>query len=104
MITISSDAVPEYITELITSNIEEANIIDEDEYYDYLHSAIDDWIVGSTGESKDLVDDFGVLKAIRLYEQEYGNLDLDEDDNKVYMCLSYCIIREWYSNYYTFKI
>lgn len=103
MITISSDAVPEYITELITSNIEEANIIDEDEYYDFLHSAIDDWIVGSTGEVKKLVEDFSVLSAIRLYEQEYGDFNLDEDDNKVYMCLAYCIIREWYSNYYTFK-
>jgi hypothetical protein len=103
MITIISDAVPEYITELIIGNIEEANIIDEDEYYDILHSTIDDWIVGSTGEAKVIVDDFGVLDAIRLYKQEYGEFILDEDDNKVYMCLAYCIIREWFSNYYTFK-
>ena len=33
------------------------------EYFDEKHIAIDDWVAGSTGEAKELVDDFGVLKA-----------------------------------------
>jgi hypothetical protein len=103
MFVISTESVPEYITEHITGNIEDANIIDEDEYYDVLHSAIDDWIAGSTREASDIVEDFGVLSAIRLYQHEYGEFNLDDDDNKVYMSLAYCIIKEWFHNYYTFK-
>jgi len=100
---IDKSSIPEYIVEHIKDTLKEYTIINqEDEYYDCLHTAIDDWIVGSTGEATELVNDFGVLNAIRLYKQEYGGFILDDDDNKVYMTLSYCIIKEWFDNYYDF--
>ena len=94
--------MPEYIVEHITDNLIDANIANGDDYYDELHSIIDDWIVGSTGEAREIVDDFGVLKAIRLYQEDYGEFILDEDDDKVYMSLSYCIIKNWFDNNYSF--
>lgn len=94
--------MPEYIVEHIKDTLIEDNIVEEDEYYDCLHTAIDDWIVGSTGEAKELVDDFGVLNAIRLYQENYGEFCLDDDDDKVYMTLAYCIIKEWFNTNYDF--
>jgi hypothetical protein len=90
----------DYIVETIKENIENANIINEDDYYDELHSVIDDWVAGSTGEAKDLVNNYGFLNAIRLYQEEYGDFVVNDDDNKVYMTLSYCIIKNWFDNNY----
>ena len=103
MLVIDKEAIPEYIIEQIKQNLKDANIIDEDGYYDEKHLAIDGWITGSTGEAKELVDCFGVLNAIRLYKQNYGDLILDDDDFRVYNILSYNIISEWFSNYYSFE-
>ena len=100
---IDKSSIPEYIVEHIKDTLKEDNIIEEDEYYDCLHTAINDWVVGSTGEAKELVDDFGVLNAIRLYKQEYGEFILDDDDEKVYMTLGFCIIKEWFDNYYSYE-
>jgi hypothetical protein len=100
---IDKSSIPEYIVEHIKDTLKEDNIIEEDEYYDCLHTAIDDWVVGSTGEAKQLVNDFGVLNAIRLYKQEYGEFILDDNDEKVYMTLGFCIIKEWFSNYYSYE-
>lgn len=94
--------VSEYVIDHIKQNLIESNITDEEDYYDQLHISIDDWIVGSTGEAKDLVCDYGVLDAIRLYKDYYGEFILDDDDNKVYMTLCYCIINEWFDTYYGF--
>ena len=92
----------DYIVETIKENIENANIINEDDYYDELHSVIDDWVAGSTGEAKDLVNNYGFLNAIRLYQEEYGDFVVNDDDNKVYMTLSYCIIKNWFDNNYSY--
>jgi len=105
MLVIDKEAVPEYIVEHIKENLKDVNIIDEDEYFDEKHIAIDDWVAGSTGEAKELVDDFGVLKAIRLYKENYGEFILDdyEDDDKVYMILAYNIISDWFNEYYSYE-
>ena len=100
---IDKSSIPEYIVEHIKDTLKEDNIIEEDEYYDCLHTAIDDWVVGSTGEAKELVDDFGVLNAIRLYQENYGGFLLDDNDDKVYATLSYCIVKEWFCNYYSYE-
>lgn len=101
---IDKSYIPEYIVEHIKDTLKEYTIINqEDEYYDCLHTAIDDWIVGSTGEATELVNDFGVLNAIRLYKENYGEFILDDDDNKVYLTLAFCIIKEWFDNYYSYE-
>ena len=73
---IDKSSIPEYIVEHIKDTLKEDNIIEEDEYYDCLHTAINDWVVGSTGEAKELVDDFGVLNAIRLYKIQLNHIYL----------------------------
>ena len=103
MFVIDKDIVPEYIVEQIKEELKDENIYDEDEYYDKKHKIIDDWVSGSTGEAKELVDDFGVLNAIRLYKESYGEFILDEDDNKVYLCLAFCIIYEWFNEHYSYE-
>jgi hypothetical protein len=106
MLVIDKEAVPEYIVEFIKQNLKDANIIDEDEYFDEKHTAIDDWVVGSTAEAKELVDDFGVLLAIRLYKQNYGEFILDDyedDDDKVYMTLAYNIISDWFNEHFSYE-
>lgn len=103
MIVIHKDAVPEYIVEHIKEELKDENIYDEDEYFDKKHKIIDDWVCGSTGEAKELVDDFGVLNAIRLYKENYGEFILYEDDNKVYLCLAFGIIYEWFNEHYSYE-
>lgn len=95
--------IPKYIVEQIKVNLIVNNIIENYEYDDCLDYAINDWIVGSTGEAiKELVDDFGLLNAVRLFQGNYGKYWFDENDNKVYMTLSHCIIKEWFKNNYDY--
>jgi len=100
---IDKSSVPEYIIDSILDSLKCSKINDEDDYYDEVFIAIDEFVSGSTGETKDLVDDFGVLNAIRLYKQEYGEFILDDDDDKVYMTFGFCIIKEWFNNYYSYE-
>ena len=103
MLVIDKEAVPEYIIQHITDNLKEANIINEDDFYDEKHTAIDDWVSGSTGEAKSIVDDYGVLTAIKLYKQNCGEINLDYDDDKIYLTLAYNIISEWFNEYYSYE-
>ena len=103
MIEVDKNDVPEYVVDAIIDMFRCVDIKDEDVYYDELHINIDERIVGSTGEAKEIVENYGVLKAIKLYKQEYGDFELDDDDNKVYMTLCYCIMREWFNTYYSYK-
>ena len=103
-VEVEESDVYEYIIDHIKESLNFSEIKDEDHYYDELHTSIDEWVSGSTGEAKDLVDDYGFLKAIRLQEQEYGDiLDLNEDDDKIYMCLAYVIINQWFREYYSYE-
>lgn len=103
-VEVKESDVYEYIIENIKESLNCSEIKDEDDYYDELHISIDDWVSGSTGEAKDLVDDYGFLKAIRLQEQEYGDLiDLNDDDNKIYMCLAFVIIYQWFRENYSYE-
>ena len=104
MIIVDENAVPEYIIEFIKDNLKNEEIDDHDDYYDKLHETIDDWVVGSTGEATQLTKDFGILEAIRLYQQNYGEFEFNAyDDYQIYLKLSYCIIYEWFSNYYDYE-
>ena len=103
-VEVEESDVYEYIIDHIKESLNFCEIKDEDHYYDELHTSIDEWVSGSTGEAKDLVDDYGFLKAIRLQEQEYGDiLDLNEDDDKIYMCLAYIIINQWFRENYSYE-
>ena len=101
MFIIDKSLVPENIIESIVDTLKNgcSEINDEDDYYDALHFAIDDFVSCSNGEVKELVDELGVLTAIRLYKENYGEFIIDDDDDKVYMTLGFCIIKEWFDNY-----
>ncbi len=104
MFIIDKSLVPENIIESIVDTLKNggSEINDEDDYYDTLHFAIDDFVSCSNGEVKELVDELGVLTAIRLYKENYGEFILDDDDDKVYMTLGFNIIKEWFDNYYSY--
>ena len=103
MIIVDENAVPEYIIDFIKDNLKNEEIDDDDDYDDKLRETINDWVVGSTGEATQLTKDFGILKAIRLYQENYGEFELNDDDYQIYLKLSYCIIYEWFSNYYDYE-
>ena len=104
MFIIDKSLVPDTIIESIVDTLKNgcSEINDEDDYYDALHFAIDDFVSCSNGEVKELVDELGVLTAIRLYKENYGEFILDDDDDKVYMTLGFNIIKEWFDNYYSY--
>ena len=104
MIIVDENAVPEYIIDFIKDNLKNEEIDDDDDYDDKLRETINDWVVGSTVEATQLTKDFGILKAIRLYQENYGEFELNDDDYQIYLKkLSYCIIYEWFSNYYDYE-
>ena len=103
MFIIDKSLVPDTIIESIVDTLKNgcSEINDKDDYYDALHFAIDDFVSCSNGEVKELVDELGLLTAIRLYKENYEFI-LDDDDNKVYMILGFNIIKEWFDNYYSY--
>ena len=105
MCDIKRDEIEQSIVDEIVDMLNSCNIKNEDDYTDELFTNIDDWIVySSIDEIRPIVDKYGVLKAIRLYKSIYGDIDLDEsDDDKVYMMLCHCILKEWFDCYYSFS-
>ena len=104
MCDIKRDEIEQSIVDEIVDMLNSCNIKNEDDYTDELFTSIDDWIVySSIDEIRPIVEKYGVLKAIRLYKSIYGDIDLDESDNKVYMILCYCILKEWFDYHYSFE-
>ena len=103
MCDVKKDDIDEYIVNQIIEMFKCIDIKDEDTYIDEMHVNIDEWVCGSTDEAKQIVDNYGVLKAIRLYKNEYGEFELHDDDDKVYLTLSYCIINYWFNSYYSYE-
>ena len=68
--------------------------LNEDNYYDAIYEAIDDYIVDNTRYVKYIVERYGVLKAIKLYNSQYDNIEFGDDDIKTYQKLAYSIVKE----------
>lgn len=99
---ISSDINVLY--DIITDSFkEEFDKLDDDNYQDFKHQLLDYYITNSNNyyENKTIVENYGMLNALRLHNSQYGayNID-DETDTQVYNCLSYIIAYEWFSDQY----
>lgn len=49
---------------------------------------------------KELVNNYGVFKAIKSYKDSFGDYTIDQNENKNYMTLGYDIISEMFNNKY----
>lgn len=74
---------------------EEINI---DNYYDIKHNAIEEYLLNNDYENKQLVDQFGVFKALKLYTQNFGEFDFEKNESNMYATLAYIIIDENFNN------
>jgi hypothetical protein len=70
----------------------------EDNYYDAKHDAIDDYIVNKRYDLEEMVNKYGILKAIKQTNYEYDTIEIGEDDIKTYQTLAYTIIAEDFNN------
>lgn len=74
--------------------------LNEKLYYDNIHDAVNDYVVHYDYEIKEIVDKYGVFKAIQLRKDSYGEFEIDKNENKNYMTLGYVIISEEVKNKY----
>ena len=80
---------------------EEKHMGDENWFCDAIHEEIDAYVVKYDYEAKEVVLKYGVFKAISLYEEEYGDFEIDKNDyDKNYLKLYYVIIEEEFMRRY----
>lgn len=64
-------------------------------YYDSWDQAIDDYcFILDARIAKEVVDEYGVFKAIKLYEDKYGEYVVYDSESKNYLMLFYVIVEE----------
>ena len=76
------------------------DFLEEDNHYDNVHEAIDDYVVQFEYDMKKIVNDYGVFKAIKLYKDDFGEYVIDDSESKNYMLLGYIIIKDLFNNKY----
>lgn len=73
-------------------------ITDEPEYFDpfyILMNSIDKYISDNDiSKNKKIVDDYGLFKALKLQNDEYGMDSLLDDEKRFYAILAYNIVKE----------
>ena len=71
--------------------------IDDDQFYDYKHYYIDNYVslVKNKRNMKKFIDDYGIFNAIKLYEENYGNYDIDDNEIQNYCKLAYNLIDDY---------
>lgn len=83
---------------------EEIHKDDDTWYYDALHEVIDCYVSRYDEEAREVVEKYGVFKAIKDYENEYGNFEIDKSEHKNYMRLYYHIIYDFIMENYREKL
>jgi len=71
--------------------------IDDDQFYDYKHYYIDNYVslVKIKRNMQKFIDDYGIFNAIKLYEENYGNYDIDDNEIQNYCKLAYNLIDDY---------
>ena len=77
---------------------------DDNWHCDARHEEIDAYCVRYDYEAKEIVDKYGVFKAIKLYQDQYGEYVIDDNEHKNYMLLYYLIIEEQLMDDYQEKL
>ena len=82
----------EQILSAVKEHFDENRHAGEDWYYDALHEEIDNYVVKYDYEAKQVVNSYDVFKALSLYKEHFGTLDVEEEPSKNYLKLYYVII------------
>ena len=74
--------------------------IDEDKFYEYKHFYIDNYVslIMNNKNIKKLIDNFGFKNAIKLYQENYGDFEIDDNKTKNYAKLAYTLIDNYISD------
>jgi hypothetical protein len=95
-----AEALAEIDFDYILNSICDTEEVNEDNYYDYLHEAIDGYVMRYDYEMKKLVNDYGVFKAIKLYKDDFGDFEINDNESKNYLTLGYIIIKKLFDDKY----
>jgi len=82
----------EQILSAVKEHFDENRHAGEDWYYDALHEEIDNYVVKYDYEAEQVVLKYDVFKALSLYKEHFGTLDVEEEPSKNYLKLYYVII------------
>ena len=73
---------------------EEKHKGDDTWYYDIKSEEIDDYCLKYDYEAKEVVDEYGVFDAIKLYQDDNGEFDIEDNNRRNYLKLFYLIVDE----------
>jgi len=90
----------EQILSAVKEHFDENTHAGEDWYYDALHEEIDNYVVKYDYEAKQVVNSYDVFKALSLYKEHFGTLDVEEEPSKNYLKLYYVIIDDEFMRRY----
>jgi len=89
-------------TEIFKSIIKQYNYNehkdDDSWYYDIKHEVIDEYCMKYDYQAKEIVNSYGVFKAIKLHQDQYGEFEINENESKNYLILFYVILDEQLMN------
>ena len=86
-----------YILNKIFYEYNKLDKIDDDEFNDFKHRIIENYIVQNKKNMKKFIDDYGVFNAIKSYEDNYGKFKINDDNAPNYCQLSYDLIDDYIS-------
>ena len=92
----------EDILDFLFNNYDVQNM-DEDEYAEAMRESVDIYVSKNDDMHKDLVDEFGVFEAIKLYEQTYGRYEVLDNVSENYALLAFIIIYDQMIDKYGFE-
>jgi len=99
------ESYEQLVDEIIRDYYNEEEHKDDDSWYcDALHEVIDCYVSRYGEEAREVVEKYGVFKAIEEYENEYGKFEIDKCENCNYMKLYYNLINTFIMENYREKL
>lgn len=77
---------------------------DDTWFYYAKHEVIDDYCVKFEKDAKEIVNKYGIFKAIKLHQDNFGEFIINDRENKNYLMLFYLIIDEKLMDEYQDKL
>lgn len=99
------ESYKQLVDEIINDYYDEEIHKDDDTwYYDALHEVVNCYVSRYDEEAREVVEKYGVFKAIEDYENEYGKFEIDKCENCNYMKLYYHLIYNFIMENYREKL
>ena len=91
------------IAKQIVENVCDYGVENEDDYNEKIIEEIYSWIEGCTGEIKELVNHYGIFKAIKNYREEMGEFIPADNDSENYNLLGFVILKKMIDEDYKYE-